>query len=145
MDIGQSGRQSDGGIVSSSAFGKGLEDATFGIPAADESVPHLGRFPYVLVGDEGFPLRGYLMRPYPGKYFSQEQRIFNYRLSRSRRIIEMRLGSWWHVGGYFASPLLRSRTMSHLMSKLAWPCTTSCRLNNRLRTVQQDLPTPRTT
>ena len=92
VDIGQSGRQSDGGIFSSSAFGKGLEDATFGIPAADESVPHLGRFPYVLVGDEAFPLRGYLMRPYPGKYLSQEQRIFNYRLSRSRRIIENAFG-----------------------------------------------------
>lgn len=50
-------------------------------------------FPYCIVGDEAFPLKPYLLRPYPGKTgCSKEQRVFNYRLSRARRTIENAFG-----------------------------------------------------
>jgi len=42
-----------------------------------------------LIGDEAFPLKSYLLRPYPGKNkFTSEQVVYNYRLSHARRIIE---------------------------------------------------------
>ena len=47
--------------------------------------------PYFLVGDEIFPLKTWLVRPYPGK-LTEEQRIFNYRLSRARIVIENTFG-----------------------------------------------------
>jgi len=45
--------------------------------------------PFVLVGDEAFPLTTYMMRLYPGKNeMTIEKRIYNYRLSRARRTVE---------------------------------------------------------
>ena len=43
--------------------------------------------PYFLAGDEIFPLKTWLMIPYPGK-LTKKQRIFNYRLFRAGRTIE---------------------------------------------------------
>ena len=39
-------------------------------------------------GDEVFPLQSSLLRPCPGQGIPEEQRIFNCRLSRARRVIE---------------------------------------------------------
>ena len=49
--------------------------------------------PYTFIGDEAFPLKRWLMRPYPGRTFgdSLEKRIYNFRLSRARRTIEVKL------------------------------------------------------
>ena len=44
--------------------------------------------PYVIVEDEAFPLKTYLLRPSPGKDLSIDKCIINYRLSRARRISE---------------------------------------------------------
>lgn len=55
---------------------------------------------YVFVGDEAFPLKMYLLRPYNRKDLQDAERIFNYRLSRTRRVIENTFGilvSRWQI------------------------------------------------
>ena len=45
-----------------------------------------------MVADEAFPLKPYIMKPYARRGLSTEQRVFNYRLSRARRVVENAFG-----------------------------------------------------
>jgi hypothetical protein len=44
--------------------------------------------PYFFAGDDAFSLESFMMKPYGQRNLSEEKRIFNYRLSRARRISE---------------------------------------------------------
>lgn len=48
--------------------------------------------PYMFVVDEAYPLRTDLMKPYPSRHLTLDQRIYNYRLSRARRVTENAFG-----------------------------------------------------
>ncbi|XP_076243324.1 uncharacterized protein LOC143184746 [Calliopsis andreniformis] len=50
------------------------------------------QLPYAFVGDQVFPLMENLMKPYPDKNFSRQEKILNYRLSRVQRVIENAFG-----------------------------------------------------
>ena len=89
------GKQSDAGILSHSHLGQALlppnslhlpDDAT--ITGAEE----LGPVPYVVVGDEAFPLQRHVMHPYPGRNCTEAEESYNYRHSRARRIVECTFG-----------------------------------------------------
>ncbi len=42
--------------------------------------------PYVIVGVGAFPLKDYMMKPFAGLALETKEDIFNYRLSRARRV-----------------------------------------------------------
>lgn len=102
VDVGGYGRNSDGGTLSNSAFGEALRDGKLDLPE-DQLIPGAegrGEMPHVFVGDEAFPLRRNLLRPFPGKDLTRERRIFNYRLSRARLTVECAFGilaSQWRI------------------------------------------------
>lgn len=127
IDIGAPGRQSDGGVFKHSKIGEFLEAGLFGLPS-DICFPGLQvPSPHVLVGDEAFPLTSYLMRPYPGKQADFHKRIYNYRLSRARRVIENTFGilaARWRI---FRRPLIARPERAIAFMKAA------CVLHNFLR------------
>lgn len=89
------GSISDGGVWSNSDFGQALYHDEVDLPL-DKPLPGTDiPFPHFFVGDEAFPLKKYLMRPFSGRMhhvLPDEQRIFNYRLSRARRVSENAFG-----------------------------------------------------
>lgn len=94
IDIGAYGRNSDGGIFANSNLGKGIAKNSFNIPN-DQPLPEaedLGPMPYVIVADEAFPLQKNIMRPFPGRGSTKQDQIFNFRLSRARRVVENAFG-----------------------------------------------------
>nr|XP_054919803.1 uncharacterized protein LOC126516610 [Dermacentor andersoni] len=93
VEIGHSGSESDGGIFSRLTLQKEIAGGTLGLPPP-RHVGSEGLLPYFLVGDEAFPLKEYMMRPYPRRNSCEthKRRVFNYRLSRARRVIENAFG-----------------------------------------------------
>lgn len=101
MKLCFTGSNSDGGVWANSNLGQSLESGTVDVPSPKLLPGTTTLLPCTLVGDEAFPLKSYLMRPYPRKSLtSDSQRIFNYRLSRARRVIENAFGilvSRWRI------------------------------------------------
>lgn len=93
------------------------------------------KLPYVIVGDEAFALTSYMLRPYPrSNNLDLEKRVFNYRLSRARRIIECSFGilsARWRI---FRRPL--ATTVENAISVVQ---ATVC-LHNFLMKKDLDLP-----
>ncbi len=92
VDIGSYGSAGDSTIFAESVFGQSLEQRSLGIPPPKELPGSQVVCPSVIVGDEAFPLKVNIMKPYPRGNLSVEQRIFNYRLSRARRVVENTFG-----------------------------------------------------
>ena len=93
VDIGAYGSNADGGIFANSIFGDQFLERRLDVPDAAPILgyPEAGLMPFVLLGDEAFPLRIDLMRPYPGRGYMllpENEDTFNYRLSRGRHVSE---------------------------------------------------------
>ena len=94
FDVGQYGSGNDSGLLKESDFGKAFEKRICNYPGP-EKIPgsSLEKKPLFLGSDEIFPLKDWLMRPYPGKGgLTEAQSVFNYCLSRARRVIENSFG-----------------------------------------------------
>lgn len=92
VDVGSMGRFSDAGIFDDSTFGKRLKERRLNLPQPVPLYQDGEPMPFVFVGDEAFPLMENFMRPYPRDRLNSEKRVFNYRLSRARRIVEATFG-----------------------------------------------------
>uniref|UniRef100_A0A914WM27 DDE Tnp4 domain-containing protein n=1 Tax=Plectus sambesii TaxID=2011161 RepID=A0A914WM27_9BILA len=93
VDIGGEGRQSDSSLYAGSDLRQAiqLETAKLPPPADLPGIPI--QLPPVIVADEGFGLDTNVMRPFSrSPTLSLRDRIFNYRLSRARRISENTFG-----------------------------------------------------
>lgn len=130
VNIGDFGSNNDSGILLNSSMGKALENNTLGFPPPETFEGLQDPLPYYLVGDEIFGLKTYMQRPFPGRNISENQRIFNYRLSRARRVIENAFGILTARWGIFSRPTSASVKTAEAITKAAVCLHNFLRLTN---------------
>lgn len=93
IDSGAYGKECDSSIFIDSDLGKRLTTYSMAVPPDEPLFEENVSVPYVIVGDEGFPLKRFILRPFPkDRNFDNRRRIFNYRLCRCRRVVENAFG-----------------------------------------------------
>lgn len=92
VDMGANGGASDCQIFNSSDLKAAIEDGTIGFPAPQPLRGDDKDMPFFIAGDDAFPLRTWLMKPFSRRNLTDEELIFNYRLSRGRRVVENAFG-----------------------------------------------------
>ena len=92
IDIGGFGRDNDASILNESESGQAFEkyQSELNIPFP-KLVENL-MLPYVLLGDDIFGSKTWLIKPYHGKCLLEDKRIYNYGHSRARRTTENSFG-----------------------------------------------------
>ncbi|XP_068082633.1 uncharacterized protein [Anabrus simplex] len=91
VDVGCNGRISDGGVLRNSTLHTIMDKNLANFPLSKQLPGSTVKVPYVIVADDAFPLQENIMKPYKGN-LTQQQKIFNYRLSRARRTSENAFG-----------------------------------------------------
>ena len=133
VDIGDYGRQSDGGVFSNSIFDITMEvNYSLYLPLILYQVKHLQRQTFLLV--TAFPLKTYLLRPYPGTYLPDNKRIFNYHLSKTRRVIENAFGTLATKFRIFQTPIIANP------EKVTKVTQAACVLHNYLKISEMHRP-----
>ena len=91
-DVGTNGRVSDGGVWSTCSLARKIENnpnflpPPRGLPSGSDEVS------FAFVADDAFALKEIYMKPYPQAGITDMERVYNYRLSRARRISENMFG-----------------------------------------------------
>lgn len=92
VNIGVNGRISDGGVYRDSDLCKAINQNALNFPE-DKPLPSRTKpVPFIIAADSAFPLTTHILKPYPLTKMTKDQRIFNYRLSRARRVVENTFG-----------------------------------------------------
>lgn len=91
INVGAPGRCNDSGIYEKSKLKQNIENSN----VLQDLAKNLNgvNVPAVIMGDSAFRLSRYLVKPYP--FYaerSEEQKYFNYRLSKCRRVVENAFG-----------------------------------------------------
>ncbi|XP_055906873.1 uncharacterized protein LOC129942096 [Eupeodes corollae] len=92
IEVGGRGKQSDGGTFAGSKLFTLLETEKFNVPPPQALLESNIVLPNFLIGDEAYPLKPYLLRPYPRRDLNARNEHFNDRLSTARKCIECAFG-----------------------------------------------------
>ena len=90
VHIGAYGKDNHASIFGDTAVFQAFENNVLNLPGEEEILTH--SLPYVLVSDEIFLLKPWLMKTYPARNLTEEKTVYNYRMSRARRTIENTFG-----------------------------------------------------
>ena len=79
-------------MFSASSLKGSLDNNTLHLPPVETIRGIPNKIHYHIVADDASPLSLNILKPYPQRNLDRPKRIFNYRLSRSRRVVENAFG-----------------------------------------------------
>ncbi len=88
VEVGANGPSSDAHICEDCGLKQAISQHVIGFPHPDHLPDDYRDTPYFFVGDDTFPLRTYMMKPYGRLGLEVPERIYNYRTSHCRRASE---------------------------------------------------------
>ena len=101
-----------------------LNNGQLNLPENNETINNLN---FVFVGDEAFALTNNFLKPYAQRELDHDKRIFNYRLSRARNVVE-------NTFGILASPFRVFNTAINMkVENISYVVLAACVLHNFLR------------
>lgn len=127
IEVGGRGKQSDGGTFHYSTLNKLMENGGLPIPPPDILPGTTSRSPYVFIGDEAYPLKINIMRPFPSRNLNAKNEHFNKCLSRARKCIECAFGILYAKWRILSKPIETNVDHACLIIK------TACILHNVIR------------
>lgn len=92
VQVGDVGSSSDGQIWNHCEVRQALQAGVLGIPQPDPLPGDDINTPYYMIGDDAFGMRTWLMKPFSRRGMQHDEMVFNYRLSRARRVVENAFG-----------------------------------------------------
>lgn len=92
VDVGALASHSESEVFRQSLYGQSVEDSHLNLPDQSELPGTNIKMPYFFVADETFPLKSFIIRPYPVKNLPTNQNIFNHHLSHVQQTIENSFG-----------------------------------------------------
>ena len=92
VSVGANGATCDAQVFFFTELYRKFAHNQMGLPPRECIRGEQNAIPYFLVGDVAFSLKEWLMKPYPQRGLNRQQRLFNYRLSRARRVVENAYG-----------------------------------------------------
>lgn len=93
MEVGAEGKCSDASLYNNSALISALEHKACNQPPDEPLEGDDIDTPYYVIGDGAFAHSPWLQKPYPGgTNIPRDERIYNYRLSRARLVVECAFG-----------------------------------------------------
>ncbi|XP_049763762.1 uncharacterized protein LOC126263687 [Schistocerca nitens] len=92
VDVGAYGKQSDAGVFKESMLYKKLTNGELLLPPPTRLEGMCQELPYVILGDEAYPLLENLMRPFPRRNLDNEKILYNDMHSRARKVVECAFG-----------------------------------------------------
>ncbi|KAF7660047.1 hypothetical protein LDENG_00289300 [Lucifuga dentata] len=136
LSAGTQSSTSDAGLFAESDFRRALDHGLLHLPPAERLPNSAVVLHYMFVGDEAYPLRPDLTKPYPCRKMDHDHKVFNYRLSRAHRVIENAFGILANRWRVFRSTILLhpDKVVSIMMAAVC--------LHNFLRERQSDAYLP---
>lgn len=93
VDVGAEGRSADGGTWGNCDFKKAIDAARLNIPPGVRLHGNKNISCH-FVGNDVFSLTTHMLKPFPHRFLTEQEKVFNNRLSRARRVMENFLELW---------------------------------------------------